>query len=122
MNFFHLFRTSRSFRIKLVGFSVFDWLNPELGQVVETLMQHPLVVGDNYDHQLPSHTPYFLSLEGPELVALGLFVDGEEFGTSSNLADFLTMGYGKLDGYGEWEFPLPERLVHQIEFLLSIKE
>lgn len=31
---------------------------------------------------------------------------GELPSFSSNIAEFLTCGYGKLGSYGEWEFPL----------------
>lgn len=122
MNFSYMFE-SRSFRIKLLAFSLFNWLNPDEDQVVKTLMEHPLVTGrESWDHQLPSHCEQFVKLKAAELIALGMFIDGEKLNYSSDLAEFITIGYGKLDPYGEWEYPLPVQLVHQIEFLLSTSE
>ena len=41
-----------------------------------------------------------------EYEALRRWNAGECPSFSSDIAEFLTCGYGKLDGYGNWEFPL----------------
>lgn len=50
-------------------------------------------------------------------IAFERFLDGEEYGISTNIADIITMGYGTLDQNGFWEFELPYEFV--FEFLCT---
>lgn len=39
--------------------------------------------------------------------AIGMYKAGAPPTFSSGICETLTAGYGRLDGYGYWEFPLP---------------
>ena len=50
-----------------------------------------------YDHVL---------IDNPEIEAIRRFISGEKPSYSHSIAEYITAGYGHLDEYGEWEFPL----------------
>lgn len=43
--------------------------------------------------------------------AIRRFRAGERYGTSTNIAEQTTYGYGELDYYGYWEFQIPSDMV-----------
>lgn len=46
----------------------------------------------------------------PQHEAIRRLLEGQQPKFSSDIADQLTAGYGKLDELGCWEFPLPEAI------------
>lgn len=39
------------------------------------------------------------------------YLSGEQVGVSTSIADYITYGYGRLDQYGHWEYPVPTYVV-----------
>lgn len=99
---------NKDFRYQVVSLFLFGEASCSFERIATHLADYPLF--RTREQAGPN------ALLGVEIVALGRFVDMEDFSFSSDLGDRTTAGFGSLDGYGNWEYPLPFELIELIMF------
>lgn len=92
-----------------------DRLRAELAEASKALDE---TVADDPDKNLSAGVHDLALMEG-----IRRYLLGEQIGASMDISDTPSYGYGKLDNYGFWEFPVPAALVdwkHDVDHLTAL--